>query len=67
MFMMNNMQMMGGGEGFSKFNFDMQSQNPNENPEEGLSVLNGYKYSVTYVPSKGPRRRKRIIHCEYDN
>ncbi|CAI2376676.1 unnamed protein product [Moneuplotes crassus] len=34
---------------------------------EGLAVLNGYKYTVSFLPSKGPRRRKRIIHCGYDN
>jgi hypothetical protein len=35
--------------------------------EEDLPILNGYKYTLSYLPSKGPRRRKRIIHCGYDS
>lgn len=35
--------------------------------DEELSILNGYNFSLSYVSSKGPRRRKRIIHCTYPN
>ena len=67
MFAMWSMQGMDEG---ALNNGDMQiygSNSVNNNSDDGLSVLNGYKYTVTYVASKGPRRRKRIIHCQYDN
>lgn len=35
--------------------------------EDDLYILKGYKYNLSYLPSKGPRRRKRIIHCEFPN
>jgi hypothetical protein len=35
--------------------------------DEELSILNGYNFSLSYVSSKGPRRRKRIIHCKHPN
>lgn len=47
------------------------SQQPNGIGQEELLVtdelyiLKGYKYNVHYIPSKGPRRRKRLIHCGY--
>lgn len=33
--------------------------------DENLYILKGYKYDISYIPSKGPRRRKRIIHCGF--
>lgn len=35
--------------------------------QESLPILNGYQYELSYIPSKGPRRRKRLIHCRYPN
>lgn len=32
-------------------------------PEVGKAdLLDAYEHSITYVPSRGPKRRKRIIH-----
>ena len=33
--------------------------------DEDLYILKGYKYATSYLPSKGPRRRKRVLHCKY--
>ena len=55
-------------QGYAKFNiFNESNIGQKELPgdEDGLSILNGYKYSLSYIPSKGPRRRKRIIHCQF--
>lgn len=34
--------------------------------EEQLEVLNSYKFTTRFEPSKGPRRRKRFIICGYE-
>jgi len=31
---------------------------------EPIPALKGYKYAISYLPSMGPRRRKRRIHCK---
>jgi len=41
-----------------KYNF----QYPKGDVPEPLPVLDDYEFSVSYLKSKGPRRRKRIIH-----
>ncbi|CAI2373156.1 unnamed protein product [Moneuplotes crassus] len=33
--------------------------------DEQISVLKDFEYTISYKPSKGPRRRKRIIKCGY--
>mmetsp|Transcript_728 Transcript_728/g.860 ORF Transcript_728/g.860 Transcript_728/m.860 type:complete len:276 (-) Transcript_728:57-884(-) len=33
--------------------------------KETLPILDGYQYELSYMASKGPRRRKRVIHCKY--
>ena len=33
--------------------------------EENLPILEGYQYELSYIASKGPRKRKRTIHCKY--
>lgn len=39
-----------------------------EVPQESTcSLLKEYKYSFSYTASKGPGRRKRMIHCGYGN
>lgn len=35
--------------------------------EDDLNILKGYKYELSYLPSKGPRRRKRVIHCSFQD
>ncbi|CAI2369591.1 unnamed protein product [Moneuplotes crassus] len=32
---------------------------------EKIPILEGYQYALSYTESKGPRRRKRVIHCKY--
>ena len=32
---------------------------------ECLPILEGYNYSISYLPSKGPRRRKRVIYWKH--
>ncbi|CAI2378300.1 unnamed protein product [Moneuplotes crassus] len=38
-----------------------------ESKYESIEILKDYKYSISYVPSKGPRRRRRILHCKYNH
>lgn len=33
-----------------------------ESLDEDLEILKDYQYSLSYIPSKGPRRRKRVVH-----
>ena len=36
-----------------------------ESGKEGLEILEGYQHEFSYVSSRGPKRKKRIIHCKY--
>mmetsp|Transcript_12123 Transcript_12123/g.12124 ORF Transcript_12123/g.12124 Transcript_12123/m.12124 type:complete len:115 (+) Transcript_12123:208-552(+) len=46
--------------------YENTAQNSSSAPaDDGLLVLKGYKYEAVYLPSKGPRKRKRVIHCRY--
>ena len=36
-----------------------------KNDQRKLSALDEYPHEISYVPSRGPRRRKRIIHCKF--
>jgi hypothetical protein len=31
----------------------------------GLDILKGYKHEIAFIPSNGPRRKKRVINCKY--
>lgn len=33
--------------------------------EDRLDVLKGFDYTISYINSRGPRRKKRKIHCKY--
>ena len=36
-------------------------------PNDTISVLKDFDYDLSYLPSKGPKRRKRVIHCKHPN
>ncbi|CAI2374427.1 unnamed protein product [Moneuplotes crassus] len=35
--------------------------------DENIEILKDYEYSISYLPSKGPRRRRRILHCKHNH
>jgi len=37
-----------------------------ESVPERIPSLEGYKYSISYLPSMGPRRRRRLIHWKHE-
>lgn len=63
----NNLQDMQ-AEDFSKSDFHMYSLKMRSIPSRPVlpDILTGYKYKVRFDASNGPKRKKRIVICDYD-